>query len=114
MTQLIGMARPLTPYFLFCEDMRKGGKTIPAKDMSKKWKKMKKDEKEKYLDEYNKAKSKYDKFVEEVYGVKPNEKEEKPKPSKYAPYKIRAITGQDEKILPMRNECYAALCKVMV
>lgn len=107
--------RPLTPFFLYREKERKMGNDLTAKEAGVKWKKLKEPEKNKYFEEYHKAKERYDKYVQEVYGVDIGAyKSGANKKHGYSTARIRAILGREPDLKPMKREAYPALTKLRV
>lgn len=115
MTEDLGTARPLTPFFLYREEERRKGNDIDAKKVGAKWKKLKAGDKEKYIKKYKEAKDRYDEHIHDLYGV--DIKTYQPPTTKepgYPTTRVRAVIGQDPEIRPMKRGTYPALKKVLV
>ena len=116
------MSRPLTPYFVFLKDLRKGGKTVGNKEGAKLWSKLSKKEKKAYESEYKKKVEEYEKFLE-AQGFKPRRASltygEKLSPLKETvpdhirPKRVRIVCGDSRDVLPSKREVYRGLGKVV-
>ena len=112
-TQTEYLKRPLTPFFLYAEGERKKGNKDAAA-LGKKWNKMTEAQKKKYIDEYKEAKTKYSKFIEEIYGSDPLTLKPSGKPIEFSIARMRGILGQSSSIKPMAKGLYPGLVKVLV
>jgi len=107
--------KPLTPFFLFRNRMKEKEIVMGGKEAGEKWRSLSDHERKPYVDEYRKAKEKFDKYLEEVEGISaksPRRKTEKPNCFKSA--RIRAICGQKKEVLQMNQNVYKGIGKVLV
>jgi hypothetical protein len=107
--------KPLTPFFLFKEKQKEKGHTMGGKEAGEKWRELSESQKAPYVDEYKKAKEKYDRYLEEVEGIAPrSSSKKKEKPTSFRTSRIRAVCGHDSEIKSTSDKVYKALGRVVV
>ena len=111
-TQELALLRPLTPFFKFTEAEKKSGKFEDTKKSAKKWNKLKRSEKDKYISAYKDAKEKYDNMVAKIYGVDIATYKPPTRPA-FLLSRVRGVLGQEKAIKAMSKEVYPALEKVL-
>ena len=82
--------RPLTPCFLFREKKNSKGKPIGGAEAGEEWRNMTEEEKAPFIESYKKARSKYDKYLEEQ-GLPSKSSAKKTRFSKYNASRIKTI-----------------------
>ncbi len=108
--------RPITPFFLFREKLKAEGKSAASKEAAAQWKALGDEGRKVYVDRYRKAKAEYDKYLEEVEGIKPKspgDKKEQREPQ-YRYNRIRAILGCNKDVKPLAAAVPRALCRLLV
>ena len=93
--------------------MLEDGVKMSGKEAGKKWKALSDSEQKPFIDEYNKAKKKYEKYLESQ-GITKGSAKKAEKPTCFKGARIRAICGRDDKALKMDSEVYKGLGKVLV
>jgi hypothetical protein len=119
--------KPLQPFFVFMQKERAKGNMIAGKTAGEQWNKLPDKERQVYVNEYKKEMAKFEKYLEEVEGIKPRKQslknQEKLSPMKNAgsrpdhfrSKRIRAVIGMDREIMPMATkQIYRGLGRVMV
>ncbi len=105
--------KPLTAFFLFKEKMKAEGKPLSAKEAGAQWKALDDAARKVYLDSYKKAKAEFDKYLEEVEGIKPKSSEDKKKHG-YSAARIRAVLCSKKEIKSVDPSILRALSKAIV
>ena len=107
--------KPLTLFFLFREKEKEKGNSMGGKEASDKWHAMSDEEKKPYIEEYQKAREKYDAYLESE-GITP--KKSSMRKSGVAPtYKgvrIRSMLGMNEDVKSLHLKQCNALALVAV
>ncbi len=107
--------KPLTPFFLFLEKEREKGNSMSAKDAGEKWHSMSDAEKKPYLDEYQKAREKFDAYLE-AEGLTPKKSSMRKSglPPAYKGSRIKALLGMSEEVKKVEPKQCSALARVAV
>ncbi len=107
--------RPLTPYFLFMEEERSAGRKLGNTEGSEKWKALSDSERKKYFDEYNKAREKFQSYLDDVgFTQTSGKKSAAAHPSNYRGSRVRAVCGMYEDVKEMSSKQCRALGAVAV
>eukprot|EP00826_Nyctotherus_ovalis_P022817 TRINITY_DN1761_c0_g1_i12.p1 TRINITY_DN1761_c0_g1~~TRINITY_DN1761_c0_g1_i12.p1 ORF type:complete len:215 (-),score=74.50 TRINITY_DN1761_c0_g1_i12:153-797(-) len=116
------MSRPLTPFFVFLQELRKKGKIVNSKEASKQWGNLSKKERGAYDSEYRKKVEEYEKFLESQ-GFKPRRVSQpcdvkltpigKCAPSHIRAKRVRTVCGSSREVLPSTKQVYRGLGKVL-
>ena len=118
--------KPLQPFFAFIQKEREKGNMIGGKEAGRQWNNLPEKEKQPYISEFRKRMMEFEKYLEEVEGIKPRPQAIKyaeklspmgksgPRPDHFRAKRIRAVCGSTRTILPMSKHTYKALGRVLV
>ena len=119
--------RPLHPFFSFLKDIRaknEGKESISSRAAGNLWNELSVADRKAYYDVYRQGVEVFEKYLEEVEGIKPRPPQVKydeklspmghQKPDHFRAKRIRAVCGSSRKILPMDKKIYRALGRVLV
>ena len=102
--------RPMTAFFLYQKEQREKGVVISGKEGGEKWKAMTSAQKKPYIDTYNKAKAKFDAYLEsEGIVLKASSKQ---KVTSYKTSRIETIMEHNEKHKKMSEAIIRGITKV--
>ena len=110
-----GLKRPMTPFFLYKNQLKAQGISISPKEAAERWNRLSEEEKKPFVDAYGDAKGKFDKYLEEVEGIPPRGScVHGEKPLGYKIHKIRAVCGTQKEIKQMEQSLPSILAHVLV
>ncbi len=115
MSKEVAPKKPLTPFFMYKDELKQKGIKITPKDAGEKWANQTEAEKKPYLDKYKELREKYDKYMEDHEGVVPGaSSKKKDKSTSFKPSRVRAVCGKDKENKSMTTLIYKALGRVAV
>ena len=106
--------KPLTPFFLFREEEKESGRNLGGKEAGEKWRELADSKKMKYIEEYKKAREKFDAYLEEEGIPRKSSAKGIEGPVSYSAGRIKALCGMNEELKGMSTKNYKALGHVLV
>jgi len=107
--------KPLTPFFMYREDLKEKDIIVGGKEAGERWRKLTEAQRKPYADKYKKAKEKYDKYLEEEMGMTAKSSSKaKEKPTCFKTARIRAICGRSKLIKEISQSIYKGIGRVLV
>ena len=107
--------KPLTPFFMYREDLKEKGITVGSKEAGERWKKLTDAQRKPYTDKYKKAKEKYDRYLEEEMGITAKSSSKaKEKPTCFKTARMRAVCGRSKLIGEISQSIYKGIGRVLV
>lgn len=106
--------RPATAFFLFREKERVKGNPMGSKEAAAKWKDLPENEKQKYIEEYQEGREKFESYLSEM-GVPPRaSSRKKARPTAYKGSRVRAVCGTTEGVKGLTTDQCKGLAAVAV
>eukprot|EP00826_Nyctotherus_ovalis_P033294 TRINITY_DN2690_c0_g1_i13.p1 TRINITY_DN2690_c0_g1~~TRINITY_DN2690_c0_g1_i13.p1 ORF type:complete len:212 (+),score=64.09 TRINITY_DN2690_c0_g1_i13:178-813(+) len=104
--------RPLTPFFLYLKEQRANGASVSSREGGEKWNEMTSAQKKPFIDKYNKAREKYDAYLE-AEGIPKKRSASGKKVTSYNHSKISAIMEHNKSHKDMSRAIVKGITKVV-
>jgi len=99
--------RPLTPFFIYREHEKKNDNPMGGAEAGERWRSMTEEEKKPYIDEYRKAREKYDEYLISKGIPTKSSSKKKGKIPRYYPGRMKNLCSK----LKAEKSVYKGLCK---
>jgi len=105
--------KPITAYMLYIQSEKNKGNAMSGSVAGKKWKELSEEEKAPYVKEYEKAREKYDAYLESI-GMGKKSSQGKAPATAYNSTRVRTLLGEADIKKGISAKQCTALCAVLV